>query len=92
MTDNDPAKRYRVNLQGEIDSANLYRTLAEVEPDPQLATVYRRLAAVEEAHASFWQKRLAALDKRLPLLRYFPACVSSSSVCWPSGSPTASAT
>ena len=38
--------RYRANLQGEIDSAALYRTLAEVEDQPQLATVYRRLAAV----------------------------------------------
>ena len=53
-------ERYRDNLQGEIDGAALYRTLAELERKPQLAEVYRRLAAVEETHAEFWKKRLAA--------------------------------
>ena len=54
------SKRYRENLQGEVDGAALYRTLAELEKKPQLAEVYRRLAAVEQAHADFWTKRLAA--------------------------------
>ena len=31
MTDAKPASRYRANLQGEVDSASLYRTLAETE-------------------------------------------------------------
>ena len=52
-------KRYRDNLQGEVDGAALYRVLAELEKSPQLAEVYRRLAAVEQAHADFWTKRLA---------------------------------
>jgi vacuolar iron transporter family protein len=52
-------ERYRANLQGEVDSAQLYRTLAETEQDPHLAEVYRRLASVEEAHAEFWRKQLA---------------------------------
>ena len=51
--------RYRDNLQGEIDGATLYRTLAGVEPDPHVAEVYRRLAAVEDAHAELWRRRLA---------------------------------
>ncbi|HUC63622.1 MAG TPA: VIT1/CCC1 transporter family protein [Alphaproteobacteria bacterium] len=63
------AARYRANLQGEVDSASLYRALAAAEPDPQLAKVYGRLAAVEEAHAAFWTKRLAAIGARLPRLR-----------------------
>jgi vacuolar iron transporter family protein len=53
--------RYRINLQGEVDSAALYRSLAESENSPQLKEVYNRLAAVEEAHAEFWRKRLARL-------------------------------
>jgi VIT1/CCC1 family predicted Fe2+/Mn2+ transporter len=53
--------RYRSNLQGELDSAALYRALAEAEENPQLKTVYQRLAAVEEAHAEFWTKRLQGL-------------------------------
>ena len=50
--------RFRDNLQGEVDSAGLYRALSESEPDPHLAEVYRRLAAVEEAHAEYWRKQL----------------------------------
>jgi vacuolar iron transporter family protein len=50
--------RYRTNLQGEVDSAALYRAMAAAERDPHLAEVYRRLATVEEAHAEFWRKQL----------------------------------
>jgi VIT1/CCC1 family predicted Fe2+/Mn2+ transporter len=50
--------RYRANLQGEVDGAALYGALAEAEPDPQLAAVYKRLAAVESAHADFWRGHL----------------------------------
>jgi vacuolar iron transporter family protein len=51
--------RYRRNLQGEIDGATLYRTLSEVETDPHVAEVYRRLASVEDAHSELWRQRLA---------------------------------
>ena len=57
----DDIDRYRSNLRGEVDSAALYRALAEAEANPQLKEVYRRLAAVEEAHAQFWRKRLDRL-------------------------------
>jgi VIT1/CCC1 family predicted Fe2+/Mn2+ transporter len=69
MTEPTAAQRYRSNLQGEVDSATLYRQLAEVESDPRLADVYRRLAAVEEAHAEFWKKQIDALGQRVPRLR-----------------------
>lgn len=52
-------RRFRANLQGEIDGAAVYSALAESEPDPRIADVYRRLAAVEEAHGEFWRKRIA---------------------------------
>ncbi|HVO33216.1 MAG TPA: VIT1/CCC1 family protein [Elusimicrobiota bacterium] len=50
--------RYRANWQGEIDSLTLYRAMAQAEKQPKLAEVYRRLAAVEEKHARFWEERL----------------------------------
>ena len=59
MSDDGSAARYRSNLQGEVDSAALYRAMAEAEKDPHLAEVYGRLAAVEEAHAEFWKKELS---------------------------------
>src|SRR5580704_9497561 len=65
MTDN-PLDRYLSNLQGEIDSAGLYRALAEAEPDAHLSEVYRRLAAVEEAHAEFWRQQLAKSGTSAP--------------------------
>src|SRR4029077_5783839 len=51
------------------DSAALYRTLAETERNPQLVQVYRRLAAIEEAHAEYWKNHIAAIDQRVPKLR-----------------------
>ena len=65
----ETGERYRSNLQGEIDGAALYRALADTEENPQLAEVYRRLGAVEEAHAEFWRKELARVGARLPMLR-----------------------
>jgi vacuolar iron transporter family protein len=69
MSENDPVARYRSNLQGEVDSAALYRAMAEAEPDPRLGEVYRRLAAVEEAHAEFWRKELRRRGERAATLR-----------------------
>jgi len=61
MTNDDDARRYSTNLQGEVEGSALYTALAESEADPHLAEVYRRLAAVESAHAEFWRKQLARL-------------------------------
>jgi len=54
----DDLRRYRANLQGEVDGAALYGALADVESDPKLAGVYRRLASIESAHGDFWRGRL----------------------------------
>lgn len=59
------AARYRENLQGEVDSATLYRALAETEPDPKIKEVYQRLASVEDAHAEFWRRQLQHLGIRV---------------------------
>jgi VIT1/CCC1 family predicted Fe2+/Mn2+ transporter len=68
MVDDDSVTRYRTNLQGEVDSAELYRAMAEAEKDPHLSEVYRRLAAVEAAHAEFWQKELGRLGAKAAVL------------------------
>lgn len=60
MAKSDPVPRYRSNLQGEVDGAAIYAALAQSEADPKLADVFRRLAAVEEAHGDFWRKRIEA--------------------------------
>jgi|SRR5271167_832382 len=57
------------SLQGEVDSATLYHTLSDIEKNPQLAKVYDRLAAVEEAHAELWKKRFEALGRPARQLR-----------------------
>jgi vacuolar iron transporter family protein len=64
MTDHGSADRYRANLQGEVDSAGLYRAMAETENNPHVSEVYRRLSAVEEAHAEFWRGQLAKIGAK----------------------------
>ena len=60
----DAVARCLSNLQGEVDSAGLYRALSESEADPHLREIYRRLAAVEEAHAEYWRKQLERAGAR----------------------------
>jgi VIT1/CCC1 family predicted Fe2+/Mn2+ transporter len=50
--------RYRVNLQDEVDSAAIYRAMADRERKPQLAQFYVRMAEAEERHARFWEQLL----------------------------------
>ena len=69
MAEANPQQRYAANLQGELDSASLYKTLSQTEKNPQLAQVYARLAAVELAHAEFWKRQIESLGKRVPQLR-----------------------
>jgi VIT1/CCC1 family predicted Fe2+/Mn2+ transporter len=57
----DRIGRYRRNLQAELDSAGLYQAMADRESAPELATVYRRLAATEQEHAAFWREHLSDL-------------------------------
>src|SRR4029077_496600 len=64
MAKADDLPRYRSNLQGEIDGAAVYAALAESESDPKLAEVFRRLAAIEQAHGDFWRKQIEAEGAR----------------------------
>ena len=51
MSTRELIARHQKNLQREIDSAALYRAMSSAEPNPQLAELYARLAAVVEKHA-----------------------------------------
>src|SRR5512141_3076609 len=50
--------RYRENFQAETDAAAIYDALADLEKQPTLAEVYRRMAASEHRHAKFWAGQL----------------------------------
>ena len=62
----DTVARYRANWQDEIESAALYAAIAAAEPQPGLAAVYRKLAAVESEHAQFWEDQLALSGTPIP--------------------------
>lgn len=67
MTNNkQDIERYLANRQKEIDGAALYQVLAETEKQPQMAQVYRKLAASEEKHAAAWEKKLEELKVPIP--------------------------
>src|SRR5262245_57644477 len=69
MTDTDKKAQYRANWQDERNSAALYRAIAEVEKNPQLKSVYRRLGETEEKHSHFWEAKLRAAGESLPRFR-----------------------
>ncbi len=54
----DDLRRYRENLQGEIDGAAVYLAMADGEKDPPLIELYQRLAETEKRHGAVWEQRL----------------------------------
>ncbi len=66
MPDPKDFARYLANVQDEVDSAALYRSMAEASPQSQLAQVYRRMAEMEEAHAEYWKKLIREGGGTLP--------------------------
>lgn len=62
-------RRYKADLQGEIDSASLYRALADAESDSKTSAVFKKLAAVEDAHAELWRKNLSRIGSAIPSLK-----------------------
>ena len=66
MSEQEDIKRYFANRQKEIDGAALYKVLADTEKQPQMAEVYKKLAASEEKHAATWEKKLTELKVSIP--------------------------
>lgn len=61
--------RYRENLREERNAAALYEQLAAVEQNPDLATLYRKLAGTETKHADVWERRLREAGGVVPVSR-----------------------
>jgi vacuolar iron transporter family protein len=53
-------RRWRQNLQDEVNGAALYDALATAERDPQRSEVLKELAAVERTHAEVWAAKLSS--------------------------------
>jgi vacuolar iron transporter family protein len=51
-------KRFKQNLQKEIDSASIYTAMAERESNPHIAEIYKKLSSAEIKHAEFWKKKI----------------------------------
>jgi VIT1/CCC1 family predicted Fe2+/Mn2+ transporter len=58
-------------FQDERSSAMLYQTLSEIEKDPRIAEVYKRIAQTELDHAAHWQMR--SKEEGIPFSEFKPA-------------------
>lgn len=58
MTTASDVTRYREYLQEEVDGLYIYRTLAEIEEDPDLKDLYERLIANEQRHLDLWESEI----------------------------------
>lgn len=54
----DDVRRFRENLQGELDGIAVYRAMSEAEKKPPLKVLYRKLAENEVKHAAVWEQKL----------------------------------
>ncbi len=62
-------RRYRRNLQEEVDGRTLYLLLAEAEDDANLRSVFERLAESEQRHIDLWQAKLREAGADVPRFR-----------------------
>ena len=68
MPNSDDQRRYKDNLQDEVDGAAVYTALADVEQDPNLAKIYRRLAAERLTYSQIVDAVRVALERTPPEL------------------------
>ena len=54
----DDIRRFRENLQGELDGISVYRAMSEAEKNPPLKVLYHKLAENEVKHAAVWKQKL----------------------------------
>ena len=67
--DRHDVKRFKENLQDEVDGAALYRLLAEAESNPHLKEVYQKLAASEDRHLALWESKLREAGAEVPAFK-----------------------
>jgi len=56
------------NWRAEVETARVYRDLAEREPDEKRKGILLRMAEAEERHARRWEKKLVDLGESIPIL------------------------
>ncbi|MEI7555115.1 VIT1/CCC1 transporter family protein [Candidatus Chlorohelix sp.] len=66
MATNNRIKQYRENWQSEMDNVALYRAISDIEKQPQLKEVYKRMADVEEVHAKLWESKFKEFSATFP--------------------------
>ena len=59
-------QQYYDNLEDEHNGAALYQAIAQLEKNPHLKEVYRRLAESEKRHSKFWERKIEASGHKLP--------------------------
>jgi vacuolar iron transporter family protein len=57
------------NWRAEVDSARVYRDLAEREKDERRQGILRRMAEAEERHAQRWEQKLRDMGEPVPEIR-----------------------
>jgi len=55
--------------KSESEAVWLYKRFAELETNPSLADLYRRLADTEVSHVAFWEAKVVAAGGRVPEFR-----------------------
>ncbi len=62
-------RRYIGNLKSENDAVILYTRLAGAETNPDLKSIYNKLADTEKAHAVFWSLKLSEAGIKTPVFK-----------------------
>jgi len=69
MTETNKLAQYMANWQDERNSAALYHAISEVEENPRLSGVYRRLGEAEERHSAFWESKILSAGHTPPTFK-----------------------
>lgn len=66
MTNPADFRKWREHLEDERNAIALYTALAEAEPAPETAALYRKLADTERRHAAFWEQKFREAGLPVP--------------------------
>src|SRR5438874_13384119 len=69
---NETADVVKRNWRAEVETAQVYRDLAEREKDEKRKAILLRMAEAEERHAARWEQKLRDMGEPIPQLRDTP--------------------
>src|ERR1700736_3051855 len=64
----ETAEVVKRNWRAEVESARVYRDLAEREKDEKRKAILQRMAEAEERHAQRWEQKLHDMGEPMPQL------------------------